>query len=181
VPFFFVCDHRAIRRYGLGFAKPSPVPLSPYLRTGYVIRGATLEELAVKAGINPSNLRDTVKEFNEYARVGVEPRFGNGSNVMNRFRGDEKHSPNPCMAPLDRPPFYALKAYPGVGGSFLGLKTNRYAQVLAKGGHPIPGLYAAGNDMANVFSGTCPGAGPNLAPAMTFGYIAGCNLAGVQD
>lgn len=181
VPFFFVCDHRAIRRYGLGFAKPTPVPLWPYLRSGYVLRGATVEELATKAGIDPAGLRETVTEFNGFARDGVDPRFGNGSNVMNRFRGDETHSPNPCLAPIERAPVYALKIYPGVAGSFIGLKTNRHAQVLEKSGQPIPGLYAVGNDMANVFSGTCPGAGPNLAPAMTFGYIAGRHIAGVRD
>ena len=47
---WFVCDHAAIRRYGLGFAKPFPLPLRPYIRSGYLVRGRTLAELARAAG-----------------------------------------------------------------------------------------------------------------------------------
>ena len=43
---------------------------------------------------------------------------------------------------------------------------------------PIPGLYAAGTDMASVMGGHYPAGGINLGPAMTFGYIAGCHAAG---
>jgi hypothetical protein len=57
---FLVCDHRALRRYGLGFAKPFPVPLSPYLRSGYLRRGRTLAALAEAAGIDPNGLEATV-------------------------------------------------------------------------------------------------------------------------
>ena len=38
-----VCDHRFIRRHGLGFAKPAPLPLTPHLRSGYLKRGKTLD------------------------------------------------------------------------------------------------------------------------------------------
>jgi succinate dehydrogenase/fumarate reductase flavoprotein subunit len=44
---------------------------------------------------------------------------------------------------------------------------------------PIPGLYAAGTDMASVMGGHYPAGGINLGPAMTFGYIAGRHAAGV--
>jgi succinate dehydrogenase/fumarate reductase flavoprotein subunit len=46
------------------------------------------------------------------------------------------------------------------------------------GGGPIPGLYAAGTDMASVMGGHYPAGGINLGPAMTFGYIAGRHAAG---
>jgi succinate dehydrogenase/fumarate reductase flavoprotein subunit len=44
---------------------------------------------------------------------------------------------------------------------------------------PIPGLYAVGNDIASIMGGNYPGAGITLGPALTFGHIAGCHLAGV--
>jgi succinate dehydrogenase/fumarate reductase flavoprotein subunit len=43
---------------------------------------------------------------------------------------------------------------------------------------PIPGLYAAGCDQANVMGGYYPSGGINIGPAMTFGYIAGRHAAG---
>ena len=51
---WLICDHRFQRRYGLGFAKPFPLPLTPYLRSGYLKRGAsdrgTCEGLRHRAG-----------------------------------------------------------------------------------------------------------------------------------
>ena len=42
---------------------------------------------------------------------------------------------------------------------------------------PIPGLWACGNDMNSIMAGTYPSAGITLGPALTFGYIAGLDLA----
>jgi predicted oxidoreductase len=67
---------------------------------------------------------------------------------------------------------------PGDLGTFAGLKTDVFARVLNGDNAPIPGLYAVGNDMATIFGGAYPGGGTTLGPAMTFGYIAGCHLAG---
>ena len=50
--------------------------------------------------------------------------------------------------------------------------------MLGGDGAPIAGLYAAGTDMASVMGGHYPAGGINLGPAMTFGYIAGCHVAG---
>ena len=49
---FLVCDHRCLRKYGLGCVPPFPMPLRHHLRTGYLMRGATLAELAARAGID---------------------------------------------------------------------------------------------------------------------------------
>lgn len=66
---------------------------------------------------------------------------------------------------------------PGSFGTFAGLKTNEYAQVLNTANQPIDGLYAAGSDMASIMGGFYPAGGINLGPAMTFGYIAGLHAA----
>ncbi len=83
------------------------------------------------------------------------------------------------MAPIERGPFYAVKVLPGSFGTFAGLKTDASARVLDADEVPIPGLYAAGTDMASVMGGHYPAGGINLGPAMTFGYIAGRHAAGV--
>jgi succinate dehydrogenase/fumarate reductase flavoprotein subunit len=176
---WLICDHRFQRRYGLGFAKPFPLPLSPYLRSGYLKRGASIEALAKVCGIAPEALAETVKVFNDPARRGEDPAFGRGSTPYNRKQGDALHGPNPCVAPIEHGPFYAVKVQPGSFGTFAGLKTNGFAQVLSRDDQPIDGLYAVGTDMASVMGGFYPSGGINLGPAMTFGYIAGRHAAGL--
>lgn len=75
----------------------------------------------------------------------------------------------------------AFHKLPGSLGTFAGLRTDARARVLDKQGNPIPGLYAAGNDMASVMGGNYPSGGITLGPAMTFGYIAARDLAGIDD
>ena len=177
---WLICDHRFQRRYGLGFAKPFPLPLMPYLRSGYLKRGASIEGLAMACGIAPRALAETVEVFNGHARRGEDPEFGRGSTAYNRKQGDPLHGPNPCVAPIEQGPFYAVKVQPGSFGTFAGLKTNAHAQVLGLDDAPIEGLYAVGTDMASVMGGFYPSGGINLGPAMTFGYIAARHAAGAR-
>jgi len=177
---FLVCDHRCLRRYGLGFAKPFPIPLGPYLRSGYLIRGRSLEELAEKAGIAPQAFAATVADYNAHARWGEDPAFGRGATPFNRFGGDPKVTPNPCVAPVGQGPFYAIRLLSGSLGTFAGIATDHRARALRPDGTPVAGLYAVGNDMASFMRGHYPSGGITLGPAMTFGYIAGRHLAGVE-
>lgn len=179
---WLICDHPTQRRYGLGYARPFPVPLGPVLRSGYLKRGQTLEALAQACGIDPQGLAATVVDYNRHARNGEDPAFGRGSTPYNRKMGDPLHrGANPCVAAIERGPFYAVKVEPGSFGTFAGLRTNGHAQVLDADGDAIPGLYAAGTDMASIMGGHYPSGGINLGPAMTFGYIAARHVAGITD
>jgi succinate dehydrogenase/fumarate reductase flavoprotein subunit len=171
-----VADARFVRRYPLGMAKPRPVPLWPYLRSGYLKRGRTLEELARKCGIDPAGLVATVERFNAGARRGEDPDFGRGTTPFNRYGGDPSVGPNPSLAPLAKGPFYAVRTLPGSFGTFAGLATDARARVLGVDDTPVPGLYAVGNDQASVMGGHYPAGGINIGPAMTFGYIAAQDL-----
>ncbi|MDB5918293.1 MAG: FAD-binding dehydrogenase [Massilia sp.] len=178
---WLVCDHRFQRRYGLGHARPFPLPVGPAVRSGYLKRAASIQELARRCGIDPDALAETVSVYNRHARRGEDPQFGRGSTPYNRKQGDPLHSgTNPCVAPIEHGPFYAVKVRPGCFGTFAGLKTNAAAQVLGSDDKPIAGLYAAGTDMASVMGGFYPSGGINLGPAMIFGYIAGRHAAGVS-
>jgi succinate dehydrogenase/fumarate reductase flavoprotein subunit len=178
---WLVCDHRFQRRYGLGHARPFPLPVGPAVRSGYLKRAASIHELARRCGIDPDALAETVSVYNRHARRGEDPQFGRGSTPYNRKQGDPLHAgANPCVAPIEHGPFYAVKVRPGSFGTFAGLKTNAAAQVLGSDDQPIAGLYAAGTDMASVMGGFYPSGGINLGPAMTFGYIAGRHAAGVS-
>ncbi|MBR0741989.1 FAD-dependent oxidoreductase [Bradyrhizobium liaoningense] len=174
---YLVCDHKTLRKYGLGCVPPFPMPLGHHLNTGYLLRGETLEALAAKAGIDAKAFTETVKQFNATAPLGYDAAFGKGSKAYNRYQGDAMHGPNPCIAPIENGPFYAIKMVIGDLGTYAGIVTDENARALDAEGRVIPGLYAAGNDMASIMGGNYPGAGITLGPALTFGYIAGRHLA----
>jgi succinate dehydrogenase/fumarate reductase flavoprotein subunit len=175
---YLICDHRSLRKYGLGCVPPFPMPLRHHLSSGYLKRGATLAELAAQAGIDPKGLEATVAEFNKAAAEGRDPAFGKGSRAYNRYQGDALHGPNPCVAPIEHGPFYAIKVVIGDLGTYAGIRTDEHARALDADDRPIAGLYAVGNDMASIMGGNYPGAGITLGPALTFGYIAGEHIAG---
>lgn len=175
---WLICDHATIRKYGLGHAKPAPVPVGLYVRNGYLRTGRTLAALAREAGIDADGLEATVRTYNEGAARGEDPAFGRGTSAFNRFLGDPDHRPNPNVAPIGRGPYYALRLVMGDLGTFDGLATDTVGRVLAATGEAVPGLYAVGNDRASVMGGHYPGAGITLGPIMTFGYITGRHLAG---
>jgi succinate dehydrogenase/fumarate reductase flavoprotein subunit len=177
---WLICDHPTIRKYGLGFAKPAPVPLAKYLANGYLQKGKTLEDLARATGIDAEGLKATVATYNKDAVNGSDPQFGRGTTSFNRYLADPDHQPNPCVGPIEQGPFYALRIVMGDLGTFDGLRTDVTGKVQRDDGSTIDGLYAVGNDRASIMGGNYPGAGITLGPAMTFGYLTGRHLAGIS-
>lgn len=182
---WLLCDHAFIRYYGLGAVKPAPMPLTPWLGSGYLKRGNTLAELASLCGIDAERLQVTVQRYNRMCAEGKDVDFAKGETPYNRVQGDAINAttrglPNPCMGPIERGPFYAVKVVMGSLGTFAGLRVNAQAQVLDAQGLPIAGLYAGGNDMNSLMGGHYPAGGITLGPAMTFGFIAAHHLAGVD-
>lgn len=175
---WLICDHRALRRYGLGIVRPAPMPIRAWLRVGYLKRGRTLTDLALACGIDAPGLAQTIAAYNADAENGIDRAFGRGTTPYMRLQGDPDVGPNPCVAPIIRAPFYAVRLVPGSFGTFAGLRTDGQARVLDGCGQPIGGLYAAGTDMASVMGGHYPAGGINLGPALTFGFIAGRHAAG---
>jgi succinate dehydrogenase/fumarate reductase flavoprotein subunit len=175
---YLICDHETLRKYGLGAVAPFPLPIGRHLRSGYLVKGATLGELAHKTGIDPAGLEATVKDVNVHARDGKDPAFGKGTKAYNRFQGDALRAPNPCLKPLEKAPYYAIKLVVGDLGTYAGLATDEHSRVLNENREPIGGLYAVGNDIASIMGGNYPGAGITLGPALTFGHVAGCHIAG---
>lgn len=174
---WLVCDAGALAKYGLGFVKPAPMPIGGLLRSGYLVKGRTLAELASRCGIDAAALERTVAEYNKGAVHGEDRQFGRGTTSFNRYLADATNQPNPCVAPIRQGPYYAVKVIMGDLGTFEGLGTTPEGQVLSMRGTPIEGLYAVGNDRASVMGGNYPGAGITLGPNMTFGWITGNYLA----
>lgn len=169
---FIVTSHRHLRRYGLGRVPPSPGRRRPFLDSGYLVKAETIERLGQKLDIDSEILSTTVKRFDEHARRGEDPDFGKGSTDYQRAAGDVDNQPNPCVAPLGGGPYYAIRMLPGDIGTMLGVAVNARSQALDRHGKPIHGLYAVGTVAVALAAGTYPGAGSNLGPAITSGYVA---------
>ena len=175
---WLLCDQATIAKYGLGYAKPAPMPWRRLIRKGYLFKGRTLDELARATGIDAGGLEATVRAYNVGARHGEDAQFGRGATSFNRYLADPARRPNPCVAPIGRGPYYAVKVVVGDLGTFDGLRTTPVGQVLKSDGSVVDGLYAVGNDRSSIMGGNYPGAGITLGPAMTFGYLAGRFVAG---
>ena len=152
--------------------------ISADCRQALVVADTWKDLCADRRSARRSSSQRRSEEFNDHAAAGVDPLFGRGSSAYDRFYGDPKVAPNPNLAPLATPPFYAIPIVAGDIGTNGGLRTNEHAQVLAESGEPIAGLYATGNTTASVMGHSYPGAGATLGPAMTFGFIAARHACG---
>jgi succinate dehydrogenase/fumarate reductase flavoprotein subunit len=176
-PFYLICDRQFLWAYGLGRIKPFARSVRRYVANGELVEASDIAELAAKIGLKPSVLTATVAAYNVDAKEGRDPEFGRGSTIYQRCLGDAARKPNPCVAPILRTPFFAMRIYPADLGTAIGMKVDAQARVLREDGTPVAGLYACGNDMGSIMNGNCPGPGITLGPALTFGYIAGRHLA----
>lgn len=177
IPAFLICDHAFIETWGLGLALPGGRPRQHLIDAGYLLTAPTLGALAEVLGIDAAALETTVARCNAFAIQGEDPDFGKGGSAYNRHLGDAGHEPNACLGQIARPPFYAVKVYPGDIGTACGMRVDAHARAIDAAGVPIPGLYVAGNDMDSVLRGHYPGPGITLGPALTFGWLAGMHLA----
>lgn len=171
IPAWMVFDARYRRRYPFGLLPPAITPRE-LVDSGYIRRASSVRELAEHCGIAADGLERTLRHFNAHAARGEDPDFRRGESVYDRYYGDPRVRPNPCLAPVAKPPFYAVALYPGDLGTKGGLLTDEHARVLNVDGEAIDGLYAAGNCTASVMGRTYPGPGASLAAAMAFAYRA---------
>jgi succinate dehydrogenase/fumarate reductase flavoprotein subunit len=126
---------------------------------GWIIKGETVEDLAEKIGISASALDNTMQLWNTRCSAGIDPDFGR----------------NPLdLIPLDRPPFYAVRLFPGGPNTQGGPRRNNLAQVVNPFGESIPGLYSAG-ECGSVYGMLYPASGGNLAECIAFGRLAAEN------
>ena len=177
VPCYLVFDACFRRHYPAGPIKPGKLENDARLPrawfdSGLLTRADSIAELASRTGIDGARLEQTLAHFNENARRGLDPDFDRGATEHDRYYADPRVQPNPCLGPVEEPPFYALRVEAGDLDTKGGLQCDEFARVLNEAARPIPGLYAAGNTSAAVMGDTYPGAGATIGSAMTFAYIA---------
>lgn len=180
IPAYMIFDATYRQRYPIGPMLPStfqPDLLVPKAVKQAIPRADDIRDLARQLGIDPEGLAETVNRFNGFARSGKDEDFQRGDAAYDRYYGDHQVTPNPCLGPIEKPPFYGVRIYPGELGTKGGLATDRDARVLRESGEVIEGLYAIGNCGSPVTGTTYPASGSTLAPAMVFGFAAANHIA----
>jgi len=181
VPCWLVFDAAYRHKYTCGGIMPASVQPDRRIPEAwwdhYLYRAQTVAELAGKIKVDPDTLSGTVARMNDYARTGVDLEYARGQSAYDRYFGDARVGPNPCLGAISQPPFYAVRIDLGDIGTKGGLKADASARVLNEAGMPIEGLYAVGNCAGAPFGDAYPGAGGTLGPAAVFGYIAANDLA----
>ncbi|MBL0149542.1 MAG: FAD-binding protein [Ideonella sp.] len=182
IPAWIVFDAEFRRKYPIGPLAPGEAVPDERLRKSWLSavywKDSTLQGLAGQIGVDAAGLAASVARMNDFARSGVDPEFGRGGNVFDRYYGDVNVRPNPNLGAIGKPPFYAIRLWPGELGTKGGLLTDPDARVLDEQGRPIDGLYSVGNNAASVMGPAYPGAGSTLGPAMAFAYRAAARMAG---
>ena len=184
IPSWVVFDASFRNKYpfgplGPGWANPDSV--IPKKVRAIVKRADTLEQLAEMIEVDAEGLKETIDRNNVFAETGVDEDFQRGEVFYDRYYGDSKNKPNPCIATISKAPFYAIPLHPGDIGTKGGLLSDEFARVMNNSGQVIEGLYAIGNTSASVMGSKYLGAGATLGPAMTFGYIAALDALGKSD
>jgi 3-oxosteroid 1-dehydrogenase len=183
VPSYLVFDGNFRKKYPVGPLLPGQQQSdarAPKDVMSLIAKADTVGELAKKLEIDASGLEATVAKMNEYARTGKDLDFGRGDSIFDRYYGDTHVTPNPNLGPIDTPPFYGMRIYPGELGTKGGLVVDARARVLKESGEAIPGLYATGNCSSSVMGHTYPGPGSTIGPATTFGYVAARDAIGAS-
>lgn len=137
-------------------ANTSQEKIDRQVADGTLFRADTLEELALKVGMEPAVLVDTVNKYNSYVEAGFDPEFHKDTFSLK----------------VEKAPFYATPRQPAVHHTMGGLKIDTATRVLDDNNQPIKHLYAAGEVAGGIHAGNRLG-GNALADIFTFGRIAG--------
>ena len=174
LPCFLIFDGTYRERLPMGTYPPGVE-----LPEGLAASAETPRALAAALGIDAAGLEATLERFNGFAREGVDRDFGRGSYGWSAGMVGDAKSKNPSLGVLEKPPWYGLRlSLVGAGINSHGLRTDRFARVLHLRGHPIPGLYAAGNSAALLDLGAGYQSGTSNLRGLAWGLVAGRHAAG---
>lgn len=133
---------------------------------GVFFAGATLEEAAKKAGIDPKGLAETVSQYNKDVKTnGVDSVFGRKYCVDISGK----------LVPINKGPFYIYPSTPVLVATYCGVKVDPKTRVIDVFGKPIKGLYAAG-EVAGGIHGKSFLAASAISKSFTMGYMAADEL-----
>lgn len=140
-------------------------PGKPYNK--FVVSAKSLDELAEKIGVPAENLNNTVASYNQHVADKTEDEFGR------KFTED---SLNPAYSvainDISGENYYAVPLHALCVMTLGGVSINENTQVLDNDQNPIPGLYAVGECVGNIWGRFVSG-GTGVMGPIVFGEIAG--------
>ncbi len=177
LPVWMVFDQRFRNRYLFcsSVFPRQPLPRAWY-DAGIAVKADSIAELAERVRL--PELPATVRRFNLLAASGRDDDFRRGDSAYDRYYGDPTVTPNPCLGPIDKGPFYAVQVVPGDLGTCGGVRADGLARALRPDGTVIEGLYASGNAAGNAFGRVYPGPGATIGQGLVYGYVAARHAAG---
>lgn len=182
VPSWGVVDSQFMEKFALAGVGSPLKRVEGWLKSGWLKKGETIEELAEQIKVDPATLRGTVERWNGFCDKGVDEDFHRGERQYDRWLGDMlAEGIDMSLGKIEKGPFYAFDVVPGDVSTFGGALIDANARVIKVDGEPIPGLYACGTSTASIMGGVYPGAGCSVGPSMTFGYIAAKHAAGLSN
>jgi tricarballylate dehydrogenase len=137
------------------------------------IEADSIEALAVKLGIDPDTLAQTLDDYNAACPAVVnhyDPLKLDGVATT-----DLQPPKSNWSLPIDRGPFMAYPIISANVFTFGGLKVNPNGQVLDTDGYPMPNLYAAG-EVIGMYYTNYAGA-TSVLKGLVFGRLAAQNIA----
>ncbi|WP_431814770.1 flavocytochrome c [Limosilactobacillus portuensis] len=132
-----------------------------YDKVGLVVHGETIEDLAKKINVDPSNLKQTVTTWNQAVENHDDAEFGRTTGMD---RG------------ITKPGFFAIHIAPAIHYTMGGIHITPKTQVLDGNGDIIKGLFAAG-EVAGGLHGNNRVGGNSIAETIVFGRQAGQQVA----
>lgn len=121
------------------------------------------EKLAEGLGMPVKNLVNTIKKYNQHCAENYDESFGKNRRYLIPLTGK----------------LYAYRLNCGAYGSLGGIKINHNYEVITEDYEVIPGLYAAGTDVCDIYNGTYyyEFPGNTMGFAINSGRMAGENAA----
>jgi len=153
-PCIGIADERALQQSGWAIDRA--------LKKGVVKPFESLSDLSAHYGLAEQSLRSTIEKFNSY--------------VLQRSDTDFAKPIIDGAAPVENPPYYAMRLWPKVHHTMGGVRIDASARVIDLDGNPIPRLFAAGEAAGGVH-GACRLGSCAITDCLVFGRIAGRNAA----
>lgn len=169
VPCYWIFDQARMDKGQLALRETGaagPLQLYPWsqdnlteLDKGWFIKANSIEDLAIRLEMDPNELRDTLRDYNNGCATGKDA-FGRPAHTLVELNA----------------PFYAMRLWPGGPNTQGGPQRNAKAQIVNVNGEAIPRLYSAG-ELGSIYGMLYPVGGGNIAEVIAFGRIAGENAS----